>query len=164
MSEKHSEEKRLEFAEACGFDSAFLWKTRSEICKIKYTYIKTIDHRSARGEQTQTGFQALPLTPSQPNSTCIPPASRRAVTGLLNHQLPAALGGWNKTALYIAHGKERESCCFSLLLCWGAPGEEPWLTGARQGNISTIGHLKRCQWQWELEGFSVPLSPLGMEV
>lgn len=72
---------------------------------------------------------------------------------------------WDGTRLFSTWSiGRRQSCCFSLLLCLGVPREEPWLTRVRQGKIHKTGHLKRCKWQWELEGFSVPPSPLGMEI
>lgn len=59
------------------FDNVFLWKPLSTMRRMKWALFKTIDHRSARPEQTQTSFQVLHLTPSQLHFACFPPASQR---------------------------------------------------------------------------------------
>lgn len=83
---------------------------------------------------------------------------------MLSAQLPTALVGWNKAALYTVHGKERELLLLPAAVLGSTKGRAlaDW-TEAGQYKQNKA-HLKRCKWQWELEGFSVPFSPLGVEI
>lgn len=161
---KHAEEKQWEFAEVCGFDNAFLWKKKTCLQYVKWNRLLLKHLITEVLGLTRHRLLSKPFFWPLPSLTPHELSSRRAVIALLSHQLPTSPVGWNRAALFI-HGKEgRESCWFSLLLCSRVPREAPQVTGASQGNTGKVEHPKRYKQQWEMEGFSVPLYPLGLDI